>query len=216
MPSASLRERINNARLYVLVDQRATTEAFSSLVQALVNAGTGVLQLRAKGLDDCELIERARRLRELTRRTNTLFIVNDRPDITLLAEADGVHLGQEDLSVEDARRVVGSDCLVGVSTHAVSQVRQAICDRADYIGCGPTFQSPTKHFEEFPGLDFLRSVHAMGPPPAFAIGGVNGDNLSRVLETGIRRVAVSSAVVGAHDPAVQVRRLTDEILAFSD
>ena len=95
-------------------------------------------------------------LRELTRGTDTLFIMNDRPDLAALCHADGVHLGQEDLSVKDARAIVGPDALIGVSTHTIEQARQAVLDGANYIGVGPTFPSGTKQFEKFPGLDFLR------------------------------------------------------------
>jgi thiamine-phosphate pyrophosphorylase len=215
MLSSRLREGIHRARLYVLVDQRSTEEAFSSLVRALVDAGAGVLQLRAKQLGDRDLLARARLLRQVTRRTDTLFIINDRPDLAVLAEADGVHVGQDDLAVEDARRIVGPDSLVGVSTHSLKQARRAIRDGADYIGCGPTFPSTTKHFEDFPGLDYLRALHDLQPPPAFAIGGIREDNLLSVLETGIRRVAIGGAVIDSQDPAEQVRKLTREIAAFS-
>ena len=185
------------------------------LVSALVDAGVDVLQLRAKRLDDRDILARARLLRELTRHTDTLFVVNDRPDLAVLAEADGVHVGQDDLAVGDARRIVGPDCLVGVSTHSTDQARQAIRDGADYIGCGPTFPSTTKDFENFPGLDYLRAIHNLETPPAFAIGGIRSDNLSSVLETGFRRFAIGGAVVNAPDPAEEVRKLRSELAAFS-
>ncbi len=215
MLASRRREAIHRACLYVLVDQRATSEAFALLVRALVDAGVGVLQLRAKQLDDRDLLARARLLRELTLHTDTLFIMNDRPDVTVLAEADGVHVGQDDLAVGDARRVVGPNCLIGVSTHSMAQARQAIRDGADYIGCGPTFPSTTKHFENFPGLDYLRAIRDLETPPAFAIGGIRSENLSSVLETGIRRVAMGGAVVSAADPAEQVLKLTSEIAEYS-
>src|SRR5690606_32363494 len=102
-----------------------------------------VLQLRDKRLQDRELLERARRLRELTESTATLFIMNDRPDLALLAGADGVHVGQEELSLSDARAIVGPRLLIGVSTHSLQQARAALADGADYIGVGPTFPSNT-------------------------------------------------------------------------
>src|SRR5690606_15435055 len=128
-------------------------------VEAIVAAGAHVVQLRDKQWSDRELIDRARRLRQITR-GRALFIMNDRPDLAVLADADGVHVGQEELSVKDARTIVGPRRLVGVSTHTLAQARQAVLDGASYIGCGPTFPSGTKSFEQLAGLDFLRAVAA--------------------------------------------------------
>src|SRR5262249_57612419 len=108
-----------------------------------------------KGRDDRALLERARQVRRWTRDAGVLFLMNDRPDLARLAEADGVHVGQDELPVKEVRRVVGPDALIGVSTHDLDQVRQAVRDGASYIGGGPTFTSGTKEFEAFPGLDFV-------------------------------------------------------------
>jgi thiamine-phosphate pyrophosphorylase len=143
--------RLAGARLYVLLDGRNSLEAFSALASELVAAGAHAIQLRDKQLSDRELVSRARRLREITAGTRTLFILNDRPDLALLADADGVHVGQEELSVRDARRIVGPERLVGVSTHSIEQARQAVLDGASYLGVGPTFPSGTKEFAASPG-----------------------------------------------------------------
>jgi thiamine-phosphate pyrophosphorylase len=128
------------------------------------------------------------------------FIMNDRPDLAALAKADGVHVGQEELEIRDVRRIVGPRMLVGVSTHNIEQAREAVRGGADYIGCGPTFPSDTKHFDHFPGLDFLREVAAEQVSiPAFAIGGITLENLAQVLSTGFRRIAVSRALSCAED-----------------
>src|SRR5205823_5073266 len=111
-----------------------------------------------KSLSDRQLLERARQVRRWTRAAGVLFIMNDRPDIARLAEADGVHVGQDELPVKEVRRIVGPDVLVGVSTHNLDQVRQAILDGANYLGVGPTFPSGTKSFDEFPGRHFVRQV----------------------------------------------------------
>jgi thiamine-phosphate pyrophosphorylase len=202
-------KRLANARLYVLIDGRSSPDEFWQLAQALIAAGVHVIQLRDKKLDDRQLLERARVLRELTRGTETLFIINDRPDLAAVCRADGVHLGQEDLSIKDARAIVGVDALIGVSTHTIEQARQAVLDGANYIGVGPTFPSGTKQFDQFPGLEFLRSVAAEIRLPAFAIGGITPDNLPEVLATGITRAAVSSAVTSAPDPAAVVREFLE-------
>ena len=200
-------ELLWDARLYVLLDGRDSCDSFAQLVQSLVDAGVDVLQLRDKRLSDRDLVQRARVLRQLTGGSDTLFIVNDRPDIAVLSDADGVHVGQDELSVADCRTMVGSKRLVGVSTHSLAQARQATLDGADYIGCGPTFPSQTKAFEDFPGLEFLRAVQREIRIPAFAIGGINGENIAGVMEAGFRRVAVSNAVTAAPEPAAAVRKL---------
>jgi thiamine-phosphate pyrophosphorylase len=203
------RTRLAAARLYVLVDGGTSEAAFASLVGRLTVAGVHVLQLRDKRLGDRELLGRARRLRELTRGTETLFIMNDRPDLAAVANADGVHVGQDELGAAETRAVVGPHALVGVSTHSVDQARRAAADGADYIGVGPTFVSGTKVFDsaQLQGVDLLRSVVRDVQLPAFAIGGIDAGNLPAVLAAGITRIAVSGAVVGAADPAAAVREL---------
>jgi thiamine-phosphate pyrophosphorylase len=194
-------QRLEHARLYVLVDGRPSQTAFADLVRTLVDAGVHVIQLRDKALTDLDLLARARVLRTLTRGTSTLFIINDRPDMAVLADADGVHVGQDELSVKDARTIVGPQRLIGVSTHSLDQARQAVLDGANYLGCGPTFPSATKSFDRFSGPDFLRAVSREITLPAFAIGGISPDNLVQVRATGFTRVAVSGAVVQAADPS---------------
>ena len=164
-------ERLANARVYVLLDGRKSLVEFKELAKSLIAAGVDLIQLRDKCLPDRELLGRARRLRDWTHGTDTLFIMNDRPDIAVLSQADGVHVGQDELSVKDVRTIVGPRSLIGVSTHSIEQARQAVLDGADCIGCGPTFPSDTKQFEHFPGVEFLKAVAAEIRLPAFAIGG---------------------------------------------
>ncbi len=208
-------ERLAASRLYVLIDGRSSAAEFERLAGELIAAGTHLLQLRDKRLGDRELLDRARRLRRLTRGAATLFVMNDRPDVAALAQADGVHLGQEDVSVKDARSIVGPEALVGVSTHGIEQARQAVLDGASYIGVGPTFPSVTKQFSHYPGAELLRAVAAEIRLPAFAIGGICRENVAAVLETGFTRIAVSSAVVEAADPMGAVRELLDALASRS-
>ena len=143
-------------------------------------------------------------LREITRDSGTLFIMNDRPDLAVLADADGVHVGQDELSVKDARRILGPRGLVGVSTHSLEQARAAVLDGADYIGVGPTFPSGTKQFAEFTGTELLRAVADEIRLPAFAIGGITPTICREVLAAGFTRIAVSGAVMtAAADPAAR-------------
>jgi thiamine-phosphate pyrophosphorylase len=194
-------ERLAGAQLYVLTDGGSAECAFAERVQSLIETGVHVIQLRDKRLDDRVLLERARLLRRVIDQADRqpLFIMNDRPDLAVLSRADGVHVGQEELSVHDVRQIVGPNTLVGVSTHDIEQARQAVQGGANYIGCGPTFPSGTKQFTDFPGLDFLRQVAAEIALPAFAIGGITLENLPQVLATGFHRVAVSGAITDSDD-----------------
>ena len=208
--TADSKQRLAQAKLYVLIDGGSTECAFVERVQVLVRAGVHVLQLRDKRLDDRTLLARARLLRRVIYEPpaerhggrslqKPLCIVNDRPDIALLARADGVHIGQEELTVRDVRQIVGLQMLVGVSTHTIEQARQAVLDGANYLGCGPTFPSGTKQFDHFPGLDFLRQVAAEIRLPAFAIGGITGQNLPQVLASGFTCVAIGGAIAAAEN-----------------
>jgi thiamine-phosphate pyrophosphorylase len=212
-------QRLAGARLYILIDGGSSECAFVERTQDLIAAGVHVLQLRDKKLDDRTLLSRARLLRRVIddaasslnpepRTLNPLFILNDRPDLAILARADGVHVGQEELTVHDARQIVGPNLLVGVSTHNIDQARQAVLNGANYLGCGPTFPSGTKNFDHFPGLDFLCQVASEISLPAFAIGGITRENLPQVLATGCTRVAMSGGVPSA-DVESGVRRLVE-------
>jgi thiamine-phosphate pyrophosphorylase len=198
-------ERLAGARLYVLIDGGPDLEEFTRRCAVLVSAGVHVLQLRDKRLDDRTLLERAWQLRAITGGGKTLYIMNDRPDLAYLSQADGVHVGQEELSVKEARAIVGPKALVGVSTHSLEQARAAVLDGADYIGVGPIFPSATKQFSVLPGLELLEAVGREIRLPAFAIGGVSLENVSQVKQAGFRRIAVSAAVNDAPDPAAAVR-----------
>lgn len=193
-------ERLAGVRLCVLVDGGADAESFSALIDALVTAGTDAIQLRDKRLSDRDLVTRARLLRAKTRGSQTLAIINDRPDVAALSDADGVHVGQDDCSVKDARMIAGCRRLVGLSTHSLDQARRAVLDGADYIGVGPTFPSTTKAFTQFPGLDLVQNVAREIRLPAFAIGGVTHQNVGQVRGAGLDRVAVGAAITAAANP----------------
>jgi len=205
------REWLETVRLCVLVDGQRSPDDFERLVVALVEAGVGMIQLRDKQLGDRELVARARLLRDRTREKPTLAIVNDRADVAAAVHADGVHLGQEDLTVKDARTIVGTRILIGVSTHNLEQARAAALDGANYLGAGPTFPSRTKVFEKFAGLDLLRAVAAEIRLPTFAIGGIDFDNLADVLAAGIPRVAVGAAITQAAEPGNVARQLAEAL-----
>ena len=198
--NSNLIERVRSARLYVLLTGSQCAASLDWTIAEAASGGAGIFQMREKNLTDRELLERAKRMRDWTRKANALFIVNDRPDIAKLAEADGVHLGQDDLTVAATRKIVGPDALIGVSTHTLEQVRTAILDGADYLGIGPTFPSTTKDFEQLAGLEFIRQVAAETTWPAFALGGITLANVREVIAAGCRRIAVSAAIAQAPDP----------------
>src|SRR5262245_31853041 len=196
------RARLESAKLYVLLTGATCTAALDWTIREAADGGADVFQLREKQLSDRDLLERARNVRRWCRETGTLFILNDRPDIARLAEADGVHLGQDDMPVKEARKILGPGALIGVSTHNLDHVRQAILNGASYIGVGPTFASTTKEFGELAGLEFVRQATAMTNLPAFVIGGVTADNVREAVAAGAKRIAVSAAVCQADEPRV--------------
>jgi thiamine-phosphate pyrophosphorylase len=197
----SARQKLEHRKLYLVVGEDQCHHGLGPAIIDSMKGGVEIVQLREKSKNDRQLLRSAQRVREWTREAGVLFIMNDRPDLAVLSEADGVHIGQDELSVFDARRIIGPEKLIGVSTHSIEQVRQAILDGADYIGVGPVFPSHTKSFEdeEFVGLELLKQVAEEVSIPWFAIGGINIDNLPGCVGIGATRVAVSSAICGIHD-----------------
>lgn len=203
------RLRLASAHLYVLTDGGGSPEALTARLRSLAAGGVDVVQLRDHALDDRTLFERAKLGAVLARELSMLWIVNDRADLAVAADTDGVHVGQKELPAPAARQLVGTSRLVGVSTHAIDEARQAVADGADYIGCGPVFPGQTKKFERYVGTQLLCEIEAEIEIPAFAIGGIAAANLNEVLQTGCRRIAVTAAISDAADPesaALQLRQ----------
>jgi thiamine-phosphate pyrophosphorylase len=205
--------KLRRAAVYVLITESACRLHWQIVVEQALAGGADVLQLREKTLNDRELIRRARWIQQACRAANALFIVNDRPDIAAVSDADGVHVGQEEFSVAETRRVLDRGQLVGVSTHSIDQFQQAIVEQADYLGVGPVFPSHTKSFAEFPGLPFVRAAAAVPSPPWFAIGGVTMDTLTDLKQSGAQRIAVTSAVTRSEDPAQAVQELRRHLMS---
>jgi len=211
MTAAASARTFGPARLMVLVGGLPTLGDLTWVVGEALAGGADVIQLREKGLPDREWLSRACEVRILTAQAGARFVVNDRPDLARLAGADGVHLGQDDLSVRDARRVVGPAMTVGVSTHRRSQLDAAVLAAAGYLGVGPVFTSATKDFDDYAGLAFVREAAEATALPWFAIGGIDADNLDDVLEAGACRVAVSGAVVRAERPRAAAAALRQKL-----
>ena len=207
----SARDLLQGRELYLLVSSEFCPNGSGPVIHAALAAGAGVIQVREKNMADRELIAYCREIRKATTSAGALFIMNDRPDLAVITDADGVHVGQEEATVREARRIVGPSKLVGVSTHTIEQARQAVLDGADYIGVGPCFATPTKKFSQLAGLEFVRQVAAEISLPAYAIGGIGLNNIDDVLSAGAKRVAVSSAICRATDPAAATRDLVAKI-----
>ncbi|MBI1337862.1 MAG: thiamine phosphate synthase [Phycisphaera sp.] len=188
-------------RLCVLLTQSLCRDGdWLRVAQEAIEGGADCLQLREKSLDASELIARAQQLVKLARPRGVSVIVNDRPDIALASGADGVHLGQHDLSCSEVRGMVGRQLIVGVSTSNLDQARRAKEQGADYCGVGPMFPTSTKHKDVIVGPDYLRAFLAWGQLPGVAIGGITPGNVQQLVSVGCRGVAVSSAVCAADDP----------------
>jgi thiamine-phosphate pyrophosphorylase len=206
---------LKDCLLYVLLSSNLCGEgSLLEVAQQLVEGGADILQLREKSKTDAQLFQEALRLSTALKTTPTLFFINDRPDIASLVQADGVHLGQEDLPLSWVKKQYSS-LLVGVSTHTPKEAQQADLEKADYIAVGPLFPSKTKKFESFPGLAYAASTAKIFSGSRFAIGGIDESNLPEVLAQGISRIAVSSTLLQAKDRVKATQRLKTLLLEHS-
>ena len=201
-----LTARLAAARLYVVTSAAHRPAQVEEVVRAACENGAGVVQLRRKG-DAVETLRLAERCRVLAAAAGVLFVVNDRLDVAMACDADGVHLGQDDLPLATARRLWPGR-IVGRSTHSLAQARGAVEEGADYLGVGPVFATPTKPGRSAVGVELVAAVAAAAPRvPWFAIGGIDAGNVGAVVAAGASRVAVVRAVCDATDVAAATRRL---------
>ncbi|TQS43628.1 thiamine phosphate synthase [Cryptosporangium phraense] len=203
---ADRRERLAAARLYLCVPDRPDLDAFAD---AALAGGVDVVQLREKGIEARTELARLAVLREACDRHGALLAVNDRADVALAAGADVLHLGQDDLPVAWARRIVGDDVLIGRSTHSAGQARAAADEPGvDYFCTGPCWETPTKQGRPAAGLGLVREVAAAAPDrPWFAIGGIDEARVAEVRAAGASRIVVVRAITDAEDPQTAARRL---------
>lgn len=197
-----------------------TAEKFSlqrsniEVVQAMIDGGVKIVQYREKrpSKSHRQMLAECRQIREMTRKAGVLFIVNDYVDIALLSGADGVHVGQDDLSVADVRRLVGPDKLIGLSTHHPEQAQQAQHDGADYIGIGPIFSTQTKDDVCDPvGLQYLEYAIANVHLPFVAIGGIKMHNIDEVIRRGAKTICLVTEIVGAQDITGMTKQLNEKM-----
>jgi thiamine-phosphate pyrophosphorylase len=202
------RQRLAAARLYLVCSAEP-----DRLLQAALRGGVEIVQLRFKQGSDAEIVAAGRRYAALCAAAGALLILNDRPDLVARAGADGVHVGQDDVSVAEARALVGEQRLVGLSTHSRTQVDAAAHAGVDYIGVGPVHATPTKPGRAAVGLELVRYAAEHAVAPFFAIGGIDAANVSSVREAGASRVAVVRALTEAADPEATARLLHTALAA---
>jgi len=204
---------VRDFKLYVIVDRNAMGRRdLVYVAKEAIAGGADVIQLRDKDAAVKDLMKVGLTLRKLTYRSGVLFIVNDRTDIAKAVDADGVHLGQDDLPIKIARSILGKHKIIGLSTHSISQAEEAQKKGADYIGVGPIFATPTKPEYKAVGVDLIRRVKNKIKIPFVAIGGINESNLDKVLTAGASRIAVIRAVCGAEDIRRAARNLKERLL----
>lgn len=218
------RARLRAARLYLVCDRLPGERDMAEVLPAAIAGGVDVVQLREKSLQDEQLAEAARLAAGICAEHGALFIVNDRPSVAAEVGADGVHLGQDDMPIDRARTIVGPDMLIGLSTHAPSEIDTAIAATADgapyvdYIGVGPVHATPTKPGRPAVGTELVSYASAHAHVPFFAIGGIDEQNVFDVLEAGAKRVCVLRAIADAPDPqrAALALRATLELRTIID
>jgi thiamine-phosphate pyrophosphorylase len=205
------RPSLADARLYLVCAAEPARHSLAALVEAAIDGGVDVFQLREKELPDDQLVPIARAMQELCSRLGALFVVNDRPHVALEAGADGVHVGQDDMPPHQVREIVGERMLLGLSTHAPAEIDAVDPALVDYVGVGPVHATPTKLGRPAVGLELVRYAAEHARVPFFAIGGIDEGNVADVRGAGAERVCVLRAVADAADPRGAARSLRERL-----
>jgi len=200
------RERLRTARLYFVCDARPETD-LEALLRAALTGGADIVQLREKELGRAEIERAAGTFRRVADTFSALFVLNDDPELARICDADGVHVGQDDVSAERARELMGPDAIVGLSTHSEEQIAASAERPVDYISVGPIWETPTKEGRPAVGLDLISHAAANAPHPFFAIGGIDGGNAAEVVRAGAERLCAVRAIRDAADPAAAATEL---------
>ncbi len=210
------RERLRTARLYFCCGARPNGGDPEPLLAAALRGGVDIVQLREKSLPRREIELAAQTFRRLCDNHSALFIVNDDPDLARACDADGVHVGQEDMSAAEAREALGPDAIIGLSTHSEAQLAATADQPTDYVSVGPIWETPTKQGRPAVGLELIRHAAAKAPHPFFAIGGIDLTNAAEVVGGGARRICVVRAIRDAGDPAAAAERLRAAFAGIGD
>jgi thiamine-phosphate pyrophosphorylase len=195
-------ERLRSAHLYLVCDDRP-----DDFLGAVLGAGVDIIQLRMKDASDEDILAAGRRFARAAADHDALFVLNDRPDLVAATGADGVHVGQDDATVNEAREIVGPDRLIGLSTHSREQVYDAARAGVDYFAVGPVHETPTKPGRPAVGVELVRYAAEHATAPFFAIGGISPANVDAVRDAGAERIAVVRALTEARDPGAVARAL---------
>src|SRR5215218_3590148 len=206
------RERLRTARLYFVCEARPGTD-LETLLRAALTGGADIVQLREKELGRAEIERAAATFRRVADTFSALFILNDDPELARTCDADGVHVGQDDVGAEQAREVLGPDAIVGLSTHSEEQIAASAERPVDYISVGPIWETPTKAGRPAVSLELIRHAAEGAPHPFFAIGGIDTDNAIQVVQAGAERLCAVRAIRDAADPAAAAAALRQ---AFAD
>ncbi len=201
------KERLRTARLYFVCEARPGGEDPEALLRAALSGGADIVQLREKELERDEIERAASTFRRVCDTYSAPFIVNDDPELARACNADGVHLGQDDLSVEQARELLGPEAIIGLSTHSPQQIEDANERPIDYMSAGPIWETPTKAGRQAVGLELISHAAEHAAHPFFAIGGVDAGNAERVVQAGARRLCVVRAIRDAADPTAVAAEL---------
>lgn len=217
MKAVDRRQEVFNTDIYgITCEQYARGRSNVETVREMIEAGIRIIQYREKKKKALYKYQECLKIREITKRAEVTFIVNDDVDIAILVKADGVHIGQEDLPVEKVKELVGDDMIVGVSTHSPEQAWDAVRRGADYIGVGPIFPTQTKEDVCDPvGLEYLEYVVRNINIPFVAIGGIKEHNISRVREKGAKCIAMVTEIVGAEDIPKKVKSIRKVLSGMS-
>ncbi len=210
------RERLRTARLYLCIEARPNGEDPEPLLAAALRGGVNIVQLREKSLPRREIELAAQTFRRLCDTYSALFIVNDDPDLARSCDADGVHVGQDDLAATEARALLGPDAIIGLSTHSEEQIAASAQAPVDYISVGPIWETPTKQGRPAVGLGLISHAASAAPHPFFAIGGIDSSNAAAVVEAGARRLCVVRAIRDAADPAAAAEALRGAFAATGE
>jgi thiamine-phosphate pyrophosphorylase len=199
---------LGERRLYLCTPDREDLEEF---VSACIDGGVDVVQLREKSATDKRIVERAKLLSRVCRDGGVPFILNDRPDLALECGADGVHVGQDDISAQTARRLLGDDAVVGLSTHALSELEDSTGEPVDYISAGPVVKTPTKPGRPGTGIGYVTAAVARSERPVFVTGGVTPESVPGLSGAGVRHFVVVRYLTQASDPKASASKLRQTI-----
>ena len=202
---------LHRIRLYVLISSNIAKKSVKETARLVIDGGADAVQLREKTISDSKFISLAREVRDITTKRGSLLIINDRVHVVRKVNADGIHLGQQDMSALEARNIIGDEKIIGVSTHSITQARQAQKDGADYIAIGPIYPTSTKGHEPSVGIEILHEISEAVSIPIIAIGAITLENLDEVLKAGASRIAVCSAIIGSKDIYSSTRQFKEKL-----